>query len=124
MTIEANTEPLTQGLYDELSAVCRGSVILTGDSEWVHYSTSSSSLDWSITNSFTNYISIFNGNVEAKAKAVVCPLDAQDVSQSESPFFSSQQSADHASAGYSRSAQGMASLLQSKPAAMGPPVVL
>jgi hypothetical protein len=30
--------------------------------------------------SFRDYATIFNGNVQTKAKAVVCPLDAQDVS--------------------------------------------
>ncbi|KAH6914077.1 hypothetical protein BKA70DRAFT_1260374 [Coprinopsis sp. MPI-PUGE-AT-0042] len=62
MTIIETTEPLSKELCDELSAVCRGSVILYDDSD------------------FANYITIFNGNIEARAKAVVCPLDATDVS--------------------------------------------
>ncbi len=32
-------------------------------------------------NSFLDYSTIFNGNVITIAKAVVCPLDAEDVSR-------------------------------------------
>ena len=31
--------------------------------------------------SFADYSTIFNGNVVTKAKAVVCPLDAEDISK-------------------------------------------
>jgi hypothetical protein len=34
-----------------------------------------------ISSSFADYSSIFNGNVFTTAKAVVCPLDAEDVSK-------------------------------------------
>ena len=32
-------------------------------------------------NRFLDYSTIFNGNVVSAAKAVVCPLDAEDVSK-------------------------------------------
>ena len=34
-----------------------------------------------ISSSFADYSTIFNGNVVTMAKAVVCPLDAEDVSK-------------------------------------------
>ncbi|KAF9012610.1 hypothetical protein BDQ17DRAFT_1232411 [Cyathus striatus] len=55
--------PLPQELADELSSSCRGSVYVNDDPNFKDYST------------------IFNGNVETHAKAVICPLDAEDVSK-------------------------------------------
>ncbi|KAF6759991.1 hypothetical protein DFP72DRAFT_805866 [Ephemerocybe angulata] len=55
--------PLTSEQHLELVTSCRGPVYLV-DSP-----------------SFRDYITIFNGNVETRAQAVVCPLDAQDVSE-------------------------------------------
>ncbi|KAF9443992.1 hypothetical protein P691DRAFT_839285 [Macrolepiota fuliginosa MF-IS2] len=54
---------LPDELYQELGAACRGPVYLRGDPNFLDYST------------------IFNGNVITAAKAVVCPLDAEDVSK-------------------------------------------
>ncbi|KAF8161374.1 hypothetical protein B0H34DRAFT_377906 [Crassisporium funariophilum] len=55
--------PLSKELYQELGASCRGQVYLRDDPGFQDYST------------------IFNGNVVTFAKAVVCPLDAEDVSK-------------------------------------------
>ncbi|KAJ2918526.1 hypothetical protein MD484_g1863, partial [Candolleomyces efflorescens] len=55
-------EPLSNDLYLELVGSCRGPVYLCDNAN------------------FKDYATIFNGNVQTKAKAVVCPLDAQDVS--------------------------------------------
>ncbi|KAJ7072859.1 hypothetical protein C8F01DRAFT_263239 [Mycena amicta] len=54
---------LSKGLYEELGASIRGEVHLRDEAEFVEYS------------------SIFNGNVVCIAKAVACPLDAEDVSK-------------------------------------------
>lgn len=59
----SNIQPLSSKLHDELASICRGSIIPSNDDD------------------FLNYATIFNGNVETKAKAVVCPLDAEDVSK-------------------------------------------
>ncbi|KJA28830.1 hypothetical protein HYPSUDRAFT_176759 [Hypholoma sublateritium FD-334 SS-4] len=56
-------ETLSNELYEELRLICRGPVHLRDDSSFLDYST------------------IFNGNVVSAAKAVVCPLDAEDVSK-------------------------------------------
>ncbi|TFK22570.1 hypothetical protein FA15DRAFT_513416 [Coprinopsis marcescibilis] len=61
--INPSIEPLPKELYDELVSVCRGPVVLNDDAD------------------FVNYATIFNGNVETRAKAVACPLDAEDVSR-------------------------------------------
>lgn len=55
--------PLSPELHEELGASCRGQVYLRGEPGFGDYST------------------IFNGNVQSLAKAVVCPLDAEDVSK-------------------------------------------
>ncbi|KAJ6631384.1 hypothetical protein B0H10DRAFT_1772978 [Mycena sp. CBHHK59/15] len=55
--------PLAKELYEELGASIRGQVHLRGQSDFLEYS------------------SIFNGNVVTVAKAVACPLDAEDVSK-------------------------------------------
>lgn len=55
--------PLPDELYQELGSACRGPVYLRGEA------------------SFQDYSTIFNGNVITIAKAVVCPLDAEDVSK-------------------------------------------
>ncbi|KAJ6578904.1 hypothetical protein DFH09DRAFT_908914 [Mycena vulgaris] len=55
--------PLSKELHEELGASIRGQVHLRDDSDFVEYS------------------SIFNGNVVTVAKAVACPLDAEDVSK-------------------------------------------
>ncbi|PPQ83362.1 hypothetical protein CVT24_001910 [Panaeolus cyanescens] len=54
---------LSKELYEELGSACRGQVYRTDDPGFLDYST------------------IFNGNVVTAAKAVVCPLDAEDVSR-------------------------------------------
>ncbi|KAJ7496613.1 hypothetical protein FB451DRAFT_199307 [Mycena latifolia] len=54
---------LSKELHEELGAAIRGQVHLRDDSDFVEYS------------------SIFNGNVVTVAKAVACPLDAEDVSK-------------------------------------------
>lgn len=54
---------LTSEQHLELVHACRGPVYLTDN------------------HNFREYITIFNGNVETRAQAVVCPLDAQDVSK-------------------------------------------
>ncbi|KAF7290117.1 FAD-binding PCMH-type domain-containing protein [Mycena chlorophos] len=54
---------LPKELYEELGASIRGEVYLRNAPEFVEYS------------------SIFNGNVVCVAKAVACPLDAEDVSK-------------------------------------------
>ncbi|KAJ7125360.1 hypothetical protein C8R44DRAFT_875169 [Mycena epipterygia] len=61
MPVISNT--LSKELHDELGAAIRGEVHLRGDSDFLEYS------------------SIFNGNVVTVAKAVACPLDAEDVSK-------------------------------------------
>lgn len=55
--------PLSKILYEELGASCRGEVYLRDEP------------------GFRDYSTIFNGNVVTMAKAVVCPLDAEDVSK-------------------------------------------
>ncbi|KAJ7286911.1 hypothetical protein C8J57DRAFT_1430748 [Mycena rebaudengoi] len=55
--------PLSEEQHQELGASIRGQVHLRDDSDFLEYST------------------IFNGNVVTVAKAVACPLDAQDVSK-------------------------------------------
>ncbi|KAF8663658.1 hypothetical protein AX16_000900 [Volvariella volvacea WC 439] len=55
--------PLTPEQYEELGASIRGPVHLRGDP------------------SFMDYATVFNGNVMSLAKAVTCPLDAEDVSK-------------------------------------------
>lgn len=40
-----------------------------------------SASDLADASSFDDFALIFNGNVVSRAKAVVCPLDAQDVSR-------------------------------------------
>ncbi|KAF8058700.1 hypothetical protein FPV67DRAFT_1523428, partial [Lyophyllum atratum] len=57
------SSPLPKGLYEELGAACRGEVYLRGEPGFEDYST------------------IFNGNVKSLSKAVVVPLDAEDVSK-------------------------------------------
>ncbi|KAJ7099367.1 hypothetical protein B0H15DRAFT_920210 [Mycena belliarum] len=57
------SDSLSKELHDELGAAIRGQVFLRDDSDFLEYS------------------SIFNGNVVTAAKAVVCPLDAEDVSK-------------------------------------------
>ncbi|KAJ7672064.1 hypothetical protein B0H17DRAFT_947822 [Mycena rosella] len=54
---------LSKELHEELGAAIRGQVYLRDDSDFLEYS------------------SIFNGNVVTVAKAVACPLDAEDVSK-------------------------------------------
>ncbi|KAJ7750109.1 hypothetical protein DFH07DRAFT_828209 [Mycena maculata] len=54
---------LSKELHEELGSAIRGQVHLKDDSDFLEYS------------------SIFNGNVVTIAKAVVCPLDAEDVSK-------------------------------------------
>ncbi|XP_006461325.1 hypothetical protein AGABI2DRAFT_185602 [Agaricus bisporus var. bisporus H97] len=63
LPLDVVVTPLANDLYQELGAACRGPVYLRGDSSFLEYST------------------IFNGNVITTAKAVVCPLDAEDVSK-------------------------------------------
>ncbi|KAF7289245.1 FAD-binding PCMH-type domain-containing protein [Mycena indigotica] len=53
---------LSESLYEELGASIRGPIHVRDEAEFVEYS------------------SIFNGNVVCVAKAIVCPLDAEDVS--------------------------------------------
>ncbi|KAF5375532.1 hypothetical protein D9615_009195 [Tricholomella constricta] len=55
--------PLNNELYQELGAACRGDVYLRA------------------APGFEDYSTIFNGNVKCTAKAVVVPLDAEDVSK-------------------------------------------
>ncbi|KII95486.1 hypothetical protein PLICRDRAFT_217263 [Plicaturopsis crispa FD-325 SS-3] len=57
------SSPLSEDLYQELGASVRGSVYLRDDPNYLEYT------------------KIFNGNVKTSAKAVVCPLDAADVSK-------------------------------------------
>ncbi|KAF9486078.1 hypothetical protein BDN70DRAFT_870593 [Pholiota conissans] len=59
----ANFESLPNELYEELGSSCRGPVYRREETGFLDYST------------------IFNGNVVSAAKAVVCPLDAEDVSK-------------------------------------------
>ncbi|KDR75581.1 hypothetical protein GALMADRAFT_248067 [Galerina marginata CBS 339.88] len=54
---------LSDQLYDELGSACRGQVYRRSDP------------------GFFDYSKIFNGNVVSSAQAVVCPLDAEDVSK-------------------------------------------
>ncbi|KAF5321271.1 hypothetical protein D9619_001611 [Psilocybe cf. subviscida] len=54
---------LENHLYEELGSACRGPVYRRTDE------------------SFADYSGMFNGNVVTPAKAVVCPLDAEDVSK-------------------------------------------
>ncbi|KAJ3534406.1 hypothetical protein NMY22_g6941 [Coprinellus aureogranulatus] len=54
---------LSTELHFELVQACRGPVYLVDNV------------------SFNDYATIFNGNVQTRAQAVVCPLDAHDVSQ-------------------------------------------
>ncbi|KAJ4471539.1 hypothetical protein J3R30DRAFT_3737465 [Lentinula aciculospora] len=54
---------LTKDLLDELGTSIRGQVYQKGDSN------------------FADYTMMFNGNVETNGQAVVCPLDAEDVSK-------------------------------------------
>ncbi|KAK7033819.1 FAD-binding PCMH-type domain-containing protein [Favolaschia claudopus] len=56
-------QPLSKELHEELGSSIRGQVYLRDDTEFVEYS------------------SIFNGNVVCVARAVACPLDAEDVSK-------------------------------------------
>ncbi|KAJ3509303.1 hypothetical protein NLJ89_g5289 [Agrocybe chaxingu] len=56
-------EALSNELFEELGSSCRGQVYRRGDPGFGDYST------------------IFNGNVVSHSKAVVCPLDAEDVSK-------------------------------------------
>ncbi|KAF8171880.1 hypothetical protein BJ912DRAFT_994816 [Pholiota molesta] len=56
-------ETLSNELYEELGSSCRGPVYRREETGFLDYST------------------IFNGNVVSAAKAVVCPLDAEDVSK-------------------------------------------
>ncbi|KAJ7478600.1 hypothetical protein B0H11DRAFT_2423976 [Mycena galericulata] len=58
-----STTRLSQELHEELGAAIRGQVHVRDDSDFLEYS------------------SIFNGNVVTVAKAVACPLDAEDVSK-------------------------------------------
>ncbi|KAJ7157802.1 hypothetical protein C8R46DRAFT_1225560 [Mycena filopes] len=62
MPVIANTR-LTKDQHQELGAAIRGQVHLRDDADFIEYS------------------SIFNGNVVCIAKAVACPLDAEDVSK-------------------------------------------
>ncbi|KAG5635651.1 hypothetical protein H0H81_010521 [Sphagnurus paluster] len=55
--------PLKDDLYEELGAACRGEVYQRGKP------------------GFDDYSTIFNGNVKCMAKAVIVPLDAEDVSK-------------------------------------------
>ncbi|KAH7921645.1 hypothetical protein BV22DRAFT_1038410 [Leucogyrophana mollusca] len=61
--IISDSPELPSALYLELDGAVRGNVYLRNDPNFVHYS------------------KMFNGDVKTTAKAVVCPLDAQDVSQ-------------------------------------------
>ncbi|KAK0459233.1 uncharacterized protein EV420DRAFT_1539084 [Desarmillaria tabescens] len=54
--------PLPKHLYEELNASLKGQVFIRGNPHFVEYTT------------------MFNGNVKTLAKAVVCPVDAEDVS--------------------------------------------
>ncbi|KAH9485621.1 FAD-linked oxidoreductase [Psilocybe cubensis] len=56
-------EPLSKELYEELGSSVRGQVYRRDEPGFADYST------------------IFNGNVVSASKAVVCPLDAEDVSK-------------------------------------------
>ncbi|KAF9562951.1 hypothetical protein CPC08DRAFT_749159 [Agrocybe pediades] len=58
-----NFTPLPNDLYEELGSACRGPVYRRGDP------------------GFSDFSTIFNGNVVSAAKAVVCSLDAEDVSK-------------------------------------------
>ncbi|KAK1224609.1 hypothetical protein PQX77_012504 [Marasmius sp. AFHP31] len=63
-----SSEPILQNaippeLVKELSDTIKGHVYPRGDSN------------------FSEYVAMFNGNVQSPAKAVTCPLDAQDVSK-------------------------------------------
>ena len=71
--------PLSKKLYEELGASCRGQVYLRDDPGY-YAETLFSDLAL-IFSSFADYSTIFNGNVFTTAKAVVCPLDAEDVSK-------------------------------------------
>ncbi|KAJ7133731.1 hypothetical protein C8R43DRAFT_644511 [Mycena crocata] len=55
--------PLSTELHEELGSAIRGQVYLRDENDFLEYS------------------SIFNGNVVTVAKAVACPLDAEDVSK-------------------------------------------
>ncbi|TFK65552.1 hypothetical protein BDN72DRAFT_845354 [Pluteus cervinus] len=60
--------PLSKELYDELTASIRGPVYARPEQN-------------DVKSDFTEYSAIFNGNVLTLAKAVVCPLDADDMSR-------------------------------------------
>ena len=76
--------PLSKKLYEELGASCRGQVYLRDDPGYYYYAKTRFFLCSNLTlisSSFADYSTIFNGNVVTMAKAVVCPLDAEDVSK-------------------------------------------
>lgn len=83
-TTATDLPTLAQALFDELTAIVRGEVYRRGESQYVI--TSLHPLDyrphflWSPL-SFQEHTRLFNGNVLNTSKAVVLPLDAQDVSQ-------------------------------------------
>ncbi|KIM40408.1 hypothetical protein M413DRAFT_446588, partial [Hebeloma cylindrosporum] len=63
MSVPKKHAPLSKELYEELGSACRGPVYPRDEAGFLDYST------------------IFNGNVVTASKAVVCPLDAEDVSR-------------------------------------------
>jgi hypothetical protein len=72
---------LAQALFDELTATVRGEVYRRGGPKYVTTSLPLVIVVLISSGSFQEHTRLFNGNVLNTSKAVVLPLDAQDVSQ-------------------------------------------
>jgi len=79
LDIASEFPSLSDVLYQELTSTVRGDAYRRGDPRYVFprlfHNTSDSYC------SFLDYSKMFNGDIKVSAMAVVCPLDAQDVSQ-------------------------------------------
>jgi hypothetical protein len=72
---------LAQVLFDELTATVRGEVYRRGGPQYVTASLPLVIVVLISSGSFQEHTRLFNGNVLNTSKAVVLPLDTQDVSQ-------------------------------------------
>ena len=80
-SVTASVEPLPQELCKELEALCRGTILFYGDPRLKIMAFYSWRLTKTFFFSFAHHSTVFNGNVVSRAKAAVCPLDAEDVSR-------------------------------------------